>query len=71
MDEDNLRELQRRARDEVRDRIRLMMEFAPAALARNVPDPYYGGPEGFEHVLDLLEEAAQGLIDYLRALDKR
>lgn len=71
MDEDNLRELQRRARADVRDRIRLVMEFAPAAIARNVPDPYYGGPEGFEHVLDLLEEAAQGLIDHLRSLDRR
>jgi protein-tyrosine phosphatase len=71
MDEDNLRELQQRAPREHHGRIRLMMEFAPAALARNVPDPYYGGPEGFEHVLDLLEEAAQGLIDHLRSPQDR
>jgi protein-tyrosine phosphatase len=71
MDEDNLRELRRRARGQYHARIHLMMEFAPAAPARNVPDPYYGGPEGFEHVLDLLEEAAQGLIEHLRSLTAR
>jgi len=62
MDEQNLRELRRRAPATRHDRIRLMMEFVatPAVLA--VPDPYYGGPQGFEQVLDLLEEAAEGLL---------
>jgi low molecular weight protein-tyrosine phosphatase len=67
MDEENLQELRRRARVEHHPRIRLMMEFAPSALSRSVPDPYYGGPEGFEEVLDLLEEAAEGLLEYVRA----
>jgi protein-tyrosine phosphatase len=31
-----------------------------------VPDPYYGGPNGFEEVLDLVEAAARGLLGYLR-----
>jgi protein-tyrosine phosphatase len=31
-----------------------------------VPDPYYGGIDGFEHVLDLAEQAARGLLDHLR-----
>src|SRR5688500_1893822 len=62
MDEQNLRELQRRAPAHRRERIRLMMEFAPQAAVRAVPDPYYGGPQGFEQVLDLLEEAAEGLL---------
>ena len=39
-----------------------MMEFAPEATVRAVPDPYYGGAQGFEQVLDLLEEAAEGLL---------
>jgi protein-tyrosine phosphatase len=39
-----------------------MMEFGPDATLRAVPDPYYGGPQGFEQVLDLLEEAAEGLL---------
>lgn len=62
MDEQNLRELRRRAPAQCHDRIRLMMEFVPAATTRAVPDPYYGGPQGFEQVLDLLEEAAEGLL---------
>jgi protein-tyrosine phosphatase len=62
MDEQNLRELRRRAPAERHDRIRLMMEFVPASAVRAVPDPYYGGAQGFEQVLDLLEEAAEGLL---------
>jgi protein-tyrosine phosphatase len=65
MDEENLRELRSRAHPTRHERIRLMMEFAPAAVSRAVPDPYYGGERGFEEVLDLLEEAAAGLIDDL------
>lgn len=67
MDEDNLQELRRRAPASYHERIRLMMEFAPHAPSRFVPDPYYGGAQGFEDVLDLLEEAAQGLLAELRS----
>jgi protein-tyrosine phosphatase len=67
MDEDNLRELKSRAQRQYHDRIRLLMEFAPRSSRRAVPDPYYGGEQGFEDVLDLLEEAADGLIDELLA----
>jgi protein-tyrosine phosphatase len=62
MDEENLDELRRRAPARYHDRIRLLMEFAPEASSRHVPDPYYGGATGFEEVLDLLEEAAEGLL---------
>jgi low molecular weight protein-tyrosine phosphatase len=62
MDEQNLRELRRRAPAARHDRIRLMMEFVPSGAVRAVPDPYYGGPQGFEQVLDLLEEASEGLL---------
>lgn len=65
MDEENVRELQARADPTYHDRIRLLMDFAPAASRRAVPDPYYGGEQGFEDVLDLLEEAMHGLIDDL------
>lgn len=67
MDEENLEELRRRADARYHERIRLMMEFAPDAPLRHVPDPYYGGASGFEQVLDLLEQAAEGLIAELRA----
>jgi protein-tyrosine phosphatase len=66
MDEDNVRELKRRADRDRHERIRLIMEYAPQAARRAVPDPYYGGEQGFEEVLDLLEEAADGLIDALK-----
>lgn len=44
----------------------LLLEFAPEAALTSVPDPYYGGAAGFERVLDLLEEAGEGLIAHLR-----
>jgi protein-tyrosine phosphatase len=51
---------------EYRSRIRLLLEFAPHTGRHDVPDPYYGGSTGFEYVLDLVEEASIGLLDYLR-----
>jgi len=47
-------------------RLRLFLEFAPQQEVREVPDPYYGGPNGFEEVLDLVEAAARGLLAHLR-----
>lgn len=46
------------------------LDFAPYLNIREVPDPYYGGPRGFDRVLDLIEEAAEGLLhDVRRVLD--
>jgi protein-tyrosine phosphatase len=66
MDRENLSVLRRRAPAQVHERLRLLLEFAPAGTAEDVPDPYYGGPNGFEEVLDLVEAAARGLIRHLR-----
>lgn len=55
---------------EYRHRIRLLMEFAPAMGRQDVPDPYYGGANGFEYVLDLAEEASAGLIVHLKSVLK-
>jgi protein-tyrosine phosphatase len=53
-------------------KLRLMMEFARRSAHEEVPDPYYGGPASFELVLDLLEDAAEGLLAILqRELDPR
>jgi len=41
------------------------MEFADRPDMPEVPDPYYGGPAGFELVLDLVEEASHGLVTHL------
>ena len=66
MDRENLRALERRAPAHARERLRLFLEFAPEAGISEVPDPYYGGPNGFEDVLDLIEAAARGLLEHLR-----
>lgn len=66
MDRENLRALERRAPAHARERIRLFLEFAPEAGIGEVPDPYYGGPNGFEDVLDLIEAASRGLVEHLR-----
>jgi protein-tyrosine phosphatase len=46
-------------------KVRLFLDFAGLRNA-DVPDPYYGGAEGFERVLDMIEAAAGGLVDHLR-----
>jgi len=66
MDRENLEALHRSAPTEARDRVRLFLEFAPEAGTKEIPDPYYGGPNGFEEVLDLVEAAARGLLRHLR-----
>ena len=52
--------------DDARERVRLLREYDPEAVAAGefeVPDPYYGGDDGFEDVLDLVMRACQGLLD--------
>jgi low molecular weight protein-tyrosine phosphatase len=53
-----------------RDKVRLLRSYDPAAAAGSgeldVPDPYYGGADGFEHVLDLIEAACRGLLAEVR-----
>ncbi|KVM77390.1 phosphotyrosine protein phosphatase [Burkholderia ubonensis] len=66
MDEANLAELRRRCPVQHRDKVRLLMEFAPGATASEVADPYFGGAQGFEQVLDQCEAACRGLLDTLR-----
>jgi protein-tyrosine phosphatase len=66
MDTKNLEVLRKRAPAGYRERVRLFMEFAPDCGLDEVPDPYYGGPTGFEQVLDLVEEASRGLLVHLR-----
>jgi protein-tyrosine phosphatase len=73
LDEENARDLRRLApTDEARAKIRLLREFdASAAPGAEVPDPYYGGPDGFELVFDICLAACRGLLENLRAGFKR
>lgn len=63
MDECNRSELLRRApTEEARTKISLLTDWNDKALMDHVPDPYYGGAEGFEQVLDLLEDCVPHLL---------
>ena len=59
--------LKRRAPPAARDKVRLFMGYVPELGLREVPDPYYEGPEAFEHALDLIERAAERLLEEVRA----
>jgi len=63
MDYDNLSHLESISPDEHESKLILFLEFASQSDVKEVPDPYYGGPLGFERVLDLVEDAAKGLLE--------
>ena len=66
MDQDNLAILEEQADAGYRDKLCLFLEFS-SGPEQEVPDPYYGGPTGFERVLDLVEDASRGLLEELRS----
>ena len=68
MDAVNLRALERLCPPQHGHKLKLFMEFGANVAPREVPDPYYGGEQGFERVLDMVEEASQGLLAHLRRL---
>jgi len=69
MDESNLREMQHQCPSEFQHKLSLFLEFS-AVNESEVPDPYYGGVNGFDHVLDLAESASSGFLKYVLANDK-
>ena len=66
MDRGHLALLNRACPTEYKNRIHLFMKYAQRFTEEEVPDPYYGDMENFEHVLDLVEDAAQGIIEHLK-----
>jgi protein-tyrosine phosphatase len=66
MDRANLARLRALCPPAAAHKLGLMLDHAPRASLREVPDPYYGDAAGFEQVLDLLELAADGLVDDLK-----
>jgi protein-tyrosine phosphatase len=63
MDEKNLKWLHRKMPEGQADRASLLMGYATQHEGvAEVPDPYYGGPDGFDHVLDLVEDACDGVV---------
>ena len=62
MDGSNYDDLVELAPKSARHRIRRFLDFAPHVGAEDVPDPFFGGTEGFNHALDLIEAASRGLL---------
>ncbi len=62
MDRANLADLLGRCPAEHRHKVRLYLSFSERYADQEVPDPYYGGRQGFERVLDMVEDAARGLL---------
>jgi protein-tyrosine phosphatase len=66
MDEANRQDMLELAPPELAQKVHLFMDFALDRPEREVPDPYYGSVRGFEYVLDLVEDAATGLLEHIR-----
>jgi protein-tyrosine phosphatase len=66
MDRDNYADLRRLCPEGQEAKLHLFMDFAPHLEAREVPDPYYGGPAGFDRVFDMVEQASLGLLERIR-----
>ncbi|QKP78667.1 low molecular weight phosphotyrosine protein phosphatase [Methyloligella sp. GL2] len=65
MDESNFEELTQLAPAAQQHKVRQFLDFAPHAGTRDVPDPFFGEAEGFDHALDLIEQASEGLLTSL------
>jgi protein-tyrosine phosphatase len=65
LDRSNLADLQALAAPDHTGKVRLLMSFDSSAGVTDVPDPYYGGPEGFDHALSLIEGACRGVLDHV------
>ena len=68
MDNDNLEAVKSLIKDHknpVNSKIKLILSYSKNSQLEEVPDPYYGGQNGFDKVIDLLDDAMDGLIDSL------
>lgn len=70
MDENNVEDLLEGCPPALRGRVRLFTEFTVSRPAGGVADPYYGGPEGFERMMDLIQEGVEGVLAHLEALEE-
>jgi protein-tyrosine phosphatase len=62
MDDQNRQHLLGMSMENNAGNVRLFLEYAEDPVTQDVPDPYYGGPGGFERVLDMIEDACRGLL---------
>ena len=66
MDLDNYTNLEDLCPDGLLHKLKLFMDYAPHLKIKEVPDPYYGGVNGFERVFDMVEEASKGLLEDIK-----
>jgi protein-tyrosine phosphatase len=66
MDNNNLEAMTRASPAQHAGKLSLLMTYSARGEAIGVPDPYYGGAQGFERVLDMVEDAAQGFLRHIR-----
>ena len=70
MDADNLRNLRNMCPPGAKAKLQLLLDYSRKPeydVVSEVPDPYYGGEDGFPHVLDLIEDASVALLDHIKA----
>ena len=70
MDDSNVEDLEILRPADASAELHRFLAFAGSDALRDVPDPYYGGDEAFEQVLDLITEASRGLLNHLRTADR-
>jgi protein-tyrosine phosphatase len=66
MDDSNLAAMTRASPAEHTGKLSLLTNYSTSGVATGIPDPYYGGGQGFERVLDMVEDAAQGFLRHIR-----
>lgn len=66
MDADNHAELMRICPENLQHKVELFLNYSNRFNETEVPDPYYGGASGFDHVFDLVEDASEGLLKKIR-----
>ena len=69
MDEQNLANMKSQCPEQYQQKLQLLLDYLPSsssATVSAVPDPYYSGPDGFQLVLDLVESAAEKLLEHIR-----
>jgi protein-tyrosine phosphatase len=71
MDDENYTDLLTQSNDEHKHKIKRFLEFSTQTKLHEVPDPYYGGLNGFEIVLDLVEDASKGLLEHIKVTHLR
>ncbi len=66
MDDGHLRDMRRQAPAANQNKIELFLDYHPDMAGQSVPDPYYGGENGFSHVFDMIEQTSNKLLDHIR-----